>query len=69
MAPPASGRKAKNVSKGKNDAKTLKRKRDVEDHEKLQKSVDELVSAAMQFLPYRHLLTLSGCESRDQKLL
>ncbi|TGO40020.1 hypothetical protein BHYA_0043g00060 [Botrytis hyacinthi] len=46
MAPPASGRKSKNVSKGKNDAKTLKRKRDIEDHEKLQKSVDELDAKA-----------------------
>ncbi|ESZ95212.1 ATP-dependent RNA helicase DBP4 [Sclerotinia borealis F-4128] len=42
MAPPVVGHKSKNVSKGKDDARTLKRKRDVEDHEKLQKSVDEL---------------------------
>ncbi|KAI9649877.1 ATP-dependent RNA helicase dbp4 [Ciborinia camelliae] len=42
MAPPAVGRKSKNTSKVKNDARTLKRKRDVEDHEKLQKAVDEL---------------------------
>ncbi|QSZ28715.1 hypothetical protein DSL72_003217 [Monilinia vaccinii-corymbosi] len=46
MAPPAVGRKSKNNTKGKVDARTLKRKRDVEDHEKLQKAVDELDATA-----------------------
>ncbi|TEY42744.1 hypothetical protein BOTCAL_0384g00050 [Botryotinia calthae] len=72
MAPPASGRKSKNVSKGKNDAKTLKRKRDVEDHEKLQKSVDELDAKAeiknFSELPLSEP-TSSGLESSHFKTL
>lgn len=63
MAPPAVGRKSKNTNKGKNDARTLKRKRDVEDHEKLQKSVDELVSAIIPSLS-----TIAHClRMRKQK--
>ncbi|RAL65734.1 hypothetical protein DID88_005402 [Monilinia fructigena] len=46
MAPPAAGRKSKNIKKVKNDARTLKRKRDVEDLEKLQKAIDELDAKA-----------------------
>ncbi|KAG4030735.1 hypothetical protein MFRU_011g01910 [Monilinia fructicola] len=46
MAPPPTGRKSKNIKKVKNDARTLKRKRDVEDLEKLQKAIDELDAKA-----------------------
>ncbi|TAQ85129.1 hypothetical protein B7494_g6560 [Chlorociboria aeruginascens] len=42
MSPPAVGRKSKHAGKIKGDAKSLKRKRDVEDHEKLQKAVENL---------------------------
>lgn len=44
MAPPAAGRKFKQSRRPKNDARSLKRKRDVNDHEQLQKAVAELVS-------------------------
>lgn len=53
MAPPPTGRKSKNIKKVKNDARTLKRKRDVEDLEKLQKAIDELVSIAIIHLDCR----------------
>ncbi|KAB8297753.1 hypothetical protein EYC80_001554 [Monilinia laxa] len=46
MAPSAAGRKSKNIKKVNNDARTLKRKRDVEDLEKLQKAIDELDAKA-----------------------
>jgi ATP-dependent RNA helicase DDX10/DBP4 len=46
MAPPTVGRKSKQSGKGRNDARPLKRKREGEDYEKLQKSVEELVSIA-----------------------
>ncbi|TVY31651.1 ATP-dependent RNA helicase [Lachnellula subtilissima] len=43
MAPPTTGRKSKPSGRGgKNDVRSLKRKRDVEDHTKLQKAVEEL---------------------------
>lgn len=57
MAPPTNGRKFKNTNKVKNDAKTLKRKRDIEDHEKLQKAIDELVSAASILVINPHSLS------------
>src|SRR6266487_709057 len=44
MPPPAVGRKSKPSGRQKSDAKSLKRKREVDDHEKLQKAVQELVS-------------------------
>jgi hypothetical protein len=44
MAPTTTGRKRRPSARGKNDVRSLKRKRDVEDHEKLQKAVEELVS-------------------------
>jgi len=43
MAPQVVGRKSKLSGRGKNDARSLKRKRDVDDLEKLQKAVEELV--------------------------
>lgn len=57
MAPPTNGRKFKNTNKVKNDAKSLKRKRDIEDHEKLQKAIDELVSAASILVISPHSLS------------
>jgi hypothetical protein len=51
MAPPTAQRKSAS-GKFKSDARSLKRKRDVVDHEKLQKQVDELVSCVWQvFVP------------------
>lgn len=44
MPTPAVGRKSKPSGRHKSDAKSLKRKREVDDHEKLQKAVEELVS-------------------------
>jgi hypothetical protein len=45
MAPPAFSKKAGSSGKKKPDARSLKRKRIAEDHEKLQKDVDALVSS------------------------
>ncbi|KAH6676549.1 P-loop containing nucleoside triphosphate hydrolase protein [Halenospora varia] len=42
MAPSTNGRKSKPSGRSKNDARSLKRKREIEDHETLQKRVDEL---------------------------
>ncbi|KAL3427236.1 ATP-dependent RNA helicase dbp4 [Phlyctema vagabunda] len=42
MASVAVGKKSKPQARGKNDEKSLKRKRDVDDHEKLSKAVSEL---------------------------
>ncbi|PMD13672.1 DEAD-domain-containing protein [Hyaloscypha hepaticicola] len=42
MAPPTEGRKSKPKGRPKNDTRSLKRKRDVDDLEKLQKAVEEL---------------------------
>jgi ATP-dependent RNA helicase DDX10/DBP4 len=44
MAPPTVGRKPKLSGRAKVNMKSLKRKRDIEDHEKLEKAVEELVS-------------------------
>jgi len=43
MAPAASGQKPKSFGKSKSDPRSLKRKRDVDNHEKLQKAVADLV--------------------------
>jgi ATP-dependent RNA helicase DDX10/DBP4 len=43
MAPPTNGGKFKPFKKNKEDARSLKRKRDVDEHEKLEKAVAELV--------------------------
>jgi hypothetical protein len=43
MAPPTVGRRHKPAGRSKTNIKSLKRKRDVDDHEKLEKSVAELV--------------------------
>jgi ATP-dependent RNA helicase DDX10/DBP4 len=61
MAPPAEGRKSKPKGRPKNDTRSLKRKRDIEDHEKLQKAVEELVSTN------RSLPTPSTNFSQDPK--
>ncbi|KAF4637725.1 hypothetical protein G7Y89_g341 [Cudoniella acicularis] len=42
MATPSSGRKLKASGRSRNDVRSLKRKREVDDHEALQKRVDEL---------------------------
>ncbi|KAH8678717.1 DEAD/DEAH box helicase [Tricladium varicosporioides] len=42
MAPSTSGRRSKPSGRSKNDARSLKRKREIDDHESLQKRVDEL---------------------------
>jgi hypothetical protein len=43
MATPNAGRKPKSSGRAKNDPRSLKRKRDVDDLESLQKAVDDLV--------------------------
>jgi len=48
MAPPTEGRKSKPKGRPKNDTRSLKRKRDVDDLENLQKAVEELVSTIAQ---------------------
>ena len=50
MSSSAVGRKSKQQGKPKTNARSLKRKRDVDDHERLEKSVADLVSARMGFL-------------------
>jgi ATP-dependent RNA helicase DDX10/DBP4 len=44
MAPASVGRRPKSSGRPKGNIKSLKRKRDIEDYETLQKAVEELVS-------------------------
>ena len=50
MSSSAVGRKSKQRGKPKTNARSLKRKRDDHVHERLEKSVADLVSARMGFL-------------------
>jgi ATP-dependent RNA helicase DDX10/DBP4 len=44
MATPVNGRKSKPQGRGKSDVRSLKRKRDNDEHETLSKAVENLVS-------------------------
>ena len=66
MAPPAEGRKSNHKGQSKNDSRSLKRKRDVDDYAALQKAVSELVSCPQ---PARAQPNLSGPQSGNKRLL
>merc|ERR1712098_931634 len=72
MASQADGRKSKPAKRAKNVSRSLKRKRDVDDHETLQKAIEELDPKAevkdFSDLPLSQL-TASGLEASHFKTL
>ncbi|PVH82051.1 DEAD-domain-containing protein [Cadophora sp. DSE1049] len=72
MASQADGRKSKPTKRAKNISRSLKRKRDVDDHEALQKAIEELDTKAevkdFSDLPLSQL-TASGLEASHFKAL
>ena len=67
MASQADGRKSKPPKKAKNISRSLKRKRDVDDHETLQKAIEALVRNYSS--PASARLTTPGSKSRSEGLL
>ncbi len=67
MASAASGRKSRPPGRGKNESRSLKRKRDVDDHEKLQKQIAELVRP--KYPRQRKYLHSLGPKRRNKRIL